>query len=168
MVLVQGYCLAEENPFHLKEEFTVMDKIEENLFSTMKKELIKDAVCPTKVTIDFKERGETSSVSIDKRLTLQPSPSPAKAQKEKLIKIEKVNNIQKKYDLEAGKIKKQAMDRALAAQKKREVQRLRKSMSLENWTQDKVVDIDLIKERKLYQQKLEREYKKAILEVGKD
>ena len=166
LIFSQSDVHADENPFNLQKEFKEIDDKEENLFSVMKKELKKDEVTPTIITIGFQKSKEISEKVVqqhkEKPSIIYPSPIRVKREKKTMNK-----NALKVY-MDRVKI----LNRELKAQKQREKKRNVKRKNIKHttykdWVDKNVVPIDLEKEKKLFEHYLDKEYQKAVNEVAK-
>ena len=139
--------LAEDNPFHIKEDFQAIDRADDSLFSTMKSELIKAEVVPESVMIDFKKR---RMIKKELQLTINPPLHKKNLHKKKIEK--KVKLLHKKTVYKNR-------------EKRRKLRLLKKQERLRKYYEKNIANIDLVKEKKMKKEKLNRDYHKAVKDV---
>jgi hypothetical protein len=144
--------IAEENPFQIEEDFQAIDRADDSLFSTMKNELIKAEVVPESVLIDFKKR---TIIKKEVKSIIHPPLHKKNIHK----KINNRKRIEKKVKL----LHKKSVYKN--REKRRKLKLLKKQERLRKYYERNIANIDLVKEKQMKKEKLNRDYHKAVKDV---
>jgi len=164
--LLHGVLFADQNPFDIREDFQAIDKADNTLFSTMQNELDKAEVVPESVMIDFKKN---TIIKHDINLTI---PSPAKKQytilprKKNLDKTLNENVKKEKKIKLLNKEKIQYLENKKKRRKRKKIRILKKKNKVQSYYEKQIANIDLLKEKRIKQEKLDQKYRKAVEEVN--
>ena len=155
LILGQIYVCAEENPFNLKKEFRIIEIKEKKLFSSMQKELQKADITPIVSAIDLqnKNNSETEKKSAHTHISNKPYLLPA------AYTHIPVRGIEKKHSTKRVIVIKTPYKR----EKKRKPKVKKYS---HQWIEENIAPIDLNKEKRLKEKRLEKEYHRAVREVN--